>query len=94
MLIFLCFTETESVKPLIQSDVSGSRSRLYQVEITGPVNERAESESVLYQIKNCMEQCTRGTQEELTGDMLVAVFYIKFSFCIWLTCEVKTRNIY
>jgi hypothetical protein len=73
ILILFCIIETESVKPLIQSDVSDSRSKLYQVEITGPVIEPAESGSVVYQIKKCMEDSTRGTQEELIGDMLVAV---------------------
>jgi hypothetical protein len=83
-MIFLCFVETESVKPLIQTEVSDSRSKLYQVEITGPFNEPSESGSVLYQIKNCVEESTRGTQEELIGDMLVAVlkYIIKFSFCV------------
>jgi len=82
ILIPLCIIETESVKPLIQSDVSGSRSKLYQVEITGPVIEPAESGSVVYQIKKYMEESTRGTQEELIGDMLVAVlkYSIKLRF--------------
>lgn len=84
ILIFLCIVETESVKPLIQSDVSDSRSKLYQVEITGPVIEPAESGSAVYQIKKYMEESTRGTQEELIGDMLVAVLkcIIKFTFYI------------
>lgn len=73
VLIFLCFIETESVKPLIQSDVSDSRSKLYQVEVTDPVTGPAESGSVVYQIKEYMEESTRGTQEELIGDMLVGV---------------------
>jgi len=84
ILILLCIIETESVKPLIQSDVSDSRSKLYQVEITGPVIEPAESGSVVYQIKKYMEESTRGSQEELIGDMLVAVlkYSIKFRFYI------------
>jgi len=77
ILILLCIIETKSVKPLIQSDVSGSRSKLYQVEMTDPVIEPAESGSVLYQIKKYMEESTRGTREKLIGDMLVAV--LKYS---------------
>jgi hypothetical protein len=69
MLLFLCFTETESVKPLIQSATTGSGSKLYQVEITGPINKSTESDSVLDQIKAQVEKNTRGTQEELVGDM-------------------------
>jgi hypothetical protein len=54
------------------------------VEITGPATEHAESGSVVYQIKKCMEESTRGTQEELTGDVLVAVLKcsIKFRFYV------------
>jgi hypothetical protein len=52
------------------------------VEITGPVIEPAESGSVVYQIKKYMEESTRGTEEELIGDMLVAVlkYSVKFRF--------------
>ena len=80
----MCIIETESAKPLIQSYVCDSRSKLYQVEVTGPVTEPAESGSVVYQIKKYMEESTRGTQEELIGDMLVAVlkYIIKFRFYI------------
>jgi hypothetical protein len=69
----LCFTETESVKPLIQSDSTDSGSKLYQVEITGPINKSTESESVLDKIKKQVENNTKGTQEELIGDMLVSI---------------------
>lgn len=84
ILILLCILETESVKPLIQSDVSDSRSKLYQVEISGPVTEPAESGSVVYQIKKCMEESTRGTQEELIGDMLVAVLKYSIIFRFYI----------
>jgi hypothetical protein len=75
MLLSICFTETESVKPIVQSDSidSGSGSKLYQVEIIGPIDKSAESESVLDRIKEQVEKDTRGTQEELLGDMLVSV---------------------
>lgn len=73
MLLFLCFTETESVKPLIQSGSTDSGSKLYQVEITGPINKSTESESLLDRIKEQVEKNTRGTQEELVGDMLVSL---------------------
>ena len=84
ILIFLCIIETESVKPLIQSDVSDSRSKLYQVEITGPVIEPAESRSAVYQIKKYIEESTRGTQEELVGDMLVAVLKYSITFRFYI----------
>jgi hypothetical protein len=41
------------------------------VEITGPLNKSSESESALEQIKKHVERSTKGTHEELVGDMLV-----------------------
>jgi hypothetical protein len=70
MLLFMCFAETESVKPIVQSVSIDSGSKLYQVEIIGPT---AESESLLDRIRERVEKDTRGTQEELLGDMLVSV---------------------
>jgi len=91
--------ETESVKPLIQSDVSDSRSKLYQVEITGPVIEPAESGSVVYQIKKYMEESTRGTQEKLIGDICVSHGELKLTvWCskssISLLAEIFHSNIH
>jgi hypothetical protein len=54
------------VKALIQSDSADSGSKLYQVEITG------STESALDQIKKDVERNTKGTQEELVGDMSVS----------------------
>jgi hypothetical protein len=73
MLLFVCFTETESVKPLVQSVSTDSVSKLYQVEIIGPIDKSRESESVMDRIKDQVEKNTRGTQEELRGDMLVSI---------------------
>lgn len=53
------------MRPLIQSDSADIGSKLYQVEITG------FTESALDQIKKDVERNTRGTQEELVGDMSV-----------------------
>lgn len=66
------------MRPLIQSVSADSGSKLYQVEITGC------TESSLDQIKKDVERNTKGTQEELVGDVLVSRlwFIIKFSFLL------------
>lgn len=71
--------ETESVKPLIQSVSTDSGSKLYQVEITGPINKSTESESLLDRIKEEVEKSTRGTQEELVGDISVSCGELKLT---------------
>jgi dinuclear metal center YbgI/SA1388 family protein len=91
--------ETKSVKPLIQSDVSGSRSKLYQVEMTDPVIEPAESGSVLYQIKKYMEESTRGTREKLIGDICVSHGELKLTvwcskFSMSLLAEIFHSNVH
>lgn len=74
------------MKPLIQSCSTDSGSKLYQVEITDPTNKSTESESLLDRIREQVEKNTRGTQEELVGDMLVShnLFYI---YCTELIAE-------